>query len=66
MYCMDNLDAFYEHESDQQRMLDRCPICCECDEPIQDEECFEIDGELICCDCLKANYLRYTEDFMKG
>lgn len=45
--------------------LESYPICAECGEHIQDEECYEIDGKLICEQCLKENYRRWTEDYIK-
>lgn len=48
----------------EERALERLPRCSECDEPIQDDFCYEINGELICEDCLKG-YRRSTEDFMQ-
>lgn len=65
MYCPDNLDAFYEHESDQQRMLDRCPICSDCGDPIQEAHLFNVNGDLFCFDCAKANFQRDTEDYVR-
>ena len=66
MYVPDNYDAFLSHEAEQESYLSKLPVCCECDEPIQDDHLFEINGELICFDCMKANYMKYTEDYIEG
>lgn len=50
----------YMEEMD--RRLVRFPVCCECDEPIQDEHCYEFDGEYICPSCLEAYHRKRTED----
>lgn len=36
--------------------------CYECGEPIQDEHCYEFNGEYICKRCLNDNHLKWTED----
>lgn len=61
---MDNYDLFEQHEAEQERWLAKLPICSECGEPIQDEDCYEINGELICPDCLKENHRKFTDDYM--
>lgn len=61
---LDNLDLWNIHEAEQERKLARLPVCSYCDEPIQDDFCYEIDGELICEDCLNDNHRRNTDDFI--
>lgn len=41
------------------------PVCYECGEHIQDDECWEMNGELICTDCLEANHKKCTEDYIE-
>lgn len=60
-----NYDAyadFERHDREQARALSRLPICSECEEPIQDEFLYEINGEYICPECM-AEHRKYTEDF---
>ena len=66
MYCPDNYDAFCEHETQQENMLSRMPQCCECGEHIQEEHLFDVNGDLFCFDCMKANFERETEEYMRG
>lgn len=40
------------YEAEQERKLQMLPKCCKCDEHIQDEFLFDIDGDLVCEDCL--------------
>lgn len=54
------------HAAEQEKWLKRLPVCCECDHPIQSDECFEFDGGLICPDCLKDNHKKWTEDYIEG
>lgn len=53
-----------DYERAQARALEKLPRCSECDEPIQDDFCYEINGELICEECLQQ-YRRRTEDVMQ-
>ena len=62
VYIPDNYDAFCQHDARQQDELERLPVCCECDERIQDEYCFEFEGEYICKKCLKENHRKSVED----
>ncbi len=61
----DPLADFYRHEAEQQKLLDKLPICYECGEPIQAEDCYEINDELICPECLKDNHRKKVEDLIE-
>lgn len=63
-YTDDPLKDFDRYEAEQQRYLDSLPKCAECGEPIQSEKCYEIDGELICQDCLENNHMHWVEDYI--
>ena len=63
-YPTDNPAADYNRYQDKlQKELDKLPICYECGEPIQDEECYEINDELICPECLLKNHRKFTDDY---
>lgn len=53
------------HEAEKERQLQRLPVCCECDQPIQTDECYEMNGELLCPDCLKDNHRKWVEDYVE-
>lgn len=53
------------HEAEKERELQRLPVCCECDKPIQSDECYEINDELICPDCLKDNHRKWVDDYVE-
>lgn len=55
---------FQRHEAEQERELNKRPVCYECENPIQDEVCFEINGELICPKCLKENHRKFTDEYI--
>lgn len=50
------------HFAEEAREFAKLPECCECGEKIQDEECCEFDGFLICPKCLDDNHRKVTED----
>ena len=60
----DPIADFHRWDADQQKYLDSLPLCENCEEPIQDEKCYEIGGEVLCEDCMKDRYERWTEDFV--
>lgn len=63
-YCPDNYDCYREYESEQESQLSRLPICYECGEPIQSDECYELNGELICPQCLEENHKKWVDDYI--
>lgn len=73
MCVFDNLDAFNWHDERQERMLSRRPKCFWCDDHIQDEHCYEYEGDLYCPDCMEDNHPEYmdiyhresTEDYVR-
>lgn len=58
----DNYSLWEAKEQDFERWLKTRPICCECEEHIQDEFCYEINGEYICEGCMEQNHRKWTED----
>lgn len=63
-YTDDPVADFHAYDDEQQKWLDSLPVCAECGQPITDEECYEINDEIICPECLKDNYRRWTEDVL--
>ncbi len=64
-YSDDPVRDFMMHDAKQTQWLEQQPVCSECDEHIQDEYCYEINGELICEDCLNTNHKKRTEDYIE-
>ena len=54
----DNYDLFEMHDREQEAKLENLPVCDCCGERIQDEYYYDIDGEILCEECLKENYRR--------
>ena len=63
LYIPDNYDRWLQHDAEQERKLQMLPKCSECDEHIQTDECYEINDELVCPDCLKQNHRKWVEDY---
>lgn len=62
MYIPDNLDRWESYDAEQERELQKLPICDECGEPIQSEYCYGSNGKYICEHCLNAYYRHSVED----
>lgn len=56
---------FSAWDAEQTAWLQKRPVCCYCGEYIQDDDCWEMNGELICTDCLEANHKKCTEDYIE-
>lgn len=61
----DNLARWEDHDSQQEKALARLPECEYCGEPIQDEYCFEINGEIICERCLIDNCRKSVDSIVR-
>lgn len=62
----DNFDLFDAHDREQGEKTEKLPTCYECDRPIDDDYCYEINGELICEACLNKNHRKWVDDYMEG
>lgn len=61
---LDNYDLWKQHEAEKEEWLNKLPVCFECGEHIQDEYCFEINGEYICERCMNENYKKSVDDLV--
>ena len=53
MNTPDNYDIWLAHEEEMERKLSSRPVCSYCENHIQDDHYYEIDGKLYCPDCLE-------------
>lgn len=66
MYRTDDPLADYDRYCDEQeRELDKLPKCDYCNEPITDDFYFEINGDIICEECLKDNFRKAVDDYIE-
>lgn len=64
MACPDNYSQWEDHERKQEAWPARRPVCADCDQPIQDDHYFDINGEAICPDCMEGNYRKEIGDYI--
>jgi formylmethanofuran dehydrogenase subunit E len=62
----DPLDDFMWKDMEQARYEARLPICEDCNERITDDDYYEVDGEILCEDCMKERYQKSTDDYAQG
>ena len=62
-YSDDPLRDFAMYEEEQDRYLKQLPVCSDCGEHIQEDYCYEINGEYICEECMKS-YRKAVEDIV--
>ena len=61
----DPIRDYDRYQEEQDKQLQKLPRCSECDNPIQTEECYEFNDELICPECLKDNHRKPVEDYAR-
>lgn len=57
----DNYSLWERRERDAERWLAKLPVCDYCEQHIQDDHYYEIDGEIICPDCLESYFRKENE-----
>lgn len=62
---MDNYDLWLHHDAKCEAWLESLPVCDVCGQPIQDDYCFEINGNYICEDCLNDRHRVLVDDIME-
>ena len=63
IFRSDDPDRDFEMwDAEQEAWLAERPVCADCDEPIQEDHCFEINGEYICPRCMEDLHRRDVDD----
>lgn len=66
MFYTDDPHAdFDRHDREQTEWLKRLPVCCVCDEPIQSEFLYDINGDFYCEECGESVLKHYTENYIR-
>jgi formylmethanofuran dehydrogenase subunit E len=60
---MDNYDLWERHNNRQEQDLAQSIHCEYCGKPIQDDYCYEINGDILCEKCLNDNFRRSTDNY---
>ena len=63
MSVPDNYDAWLAHDAEQDRWLQERPVCCWCDEHIQDDHYYLINDEACCPECLESYFRKEVDDW---
>ena len=61
----DPLEDFYRYDAERQKEEDKLPKCEYCGEPIMDDYLYDINGDVICEECLMDNFRKPVEDYME-
>lgn len=66
MNVPDNYDLWEAHDIEMARREERLPVCenPKCKKRIHDDFYFEIDGEILCEECVNLRHRKYTEDYI--
>lgn len=64
MFSDDPLLDFDRYDRQQTEELKKRPVCSYCGDPIQDDFCYEINGEYYCKDCLDMHFRKAVDDLV--
>ena len=64
-YTDDPARDFDRYDMEMERRRARLPVCDNCRKRIQDDEYFDIEGEILCRACMEDRYMKYTEDYIE-
>ena len=65
IFTDDPLSDFDRYDRQHEEWLNSLPVCDCCGEPIQDDFCYEINGDMICEDCLDMHFRKAVEDIVE-
>jgi formylmethanofuran dehydrogenase subunit E len=57
---------FLRQDLEQAMREERLPVCDKCKERIHDDDYYDVEGEILCEDCMKEKYRRSTEDYVEA
>lgn len=60
---MDNYSLWAKRDAELEDALSSLPMCVHCEEHIQDDYYYEIDGEVLCERCMNEQYRRDNYEF---
>lgn len=64
MFVPDALDMFHRRDRQQAEAEKELPLCDHCTEYIHNENYYDIDGMILCPECLDNYYKKNTDDFI--
>lgn len=66
MFTDDPIADFNRHDMEQARMEESLPVCEKCKKRIHDDIFFDVDGEILCEQCMILRYGKRTEDYIES
>ena len=64
IFTDDPVSDFHRHDAEQEKKIEKLPVCDYCDEHIQDEYAYYINGEWICEFCLDRHFRKDMIDYV--
>jgi len=61
----DPIQDYHRREAEYEKFLTNSPQCCLCGQPITDEYLYDIFDALYCEDCMKKNYRKSTDLYVR-
>ena len=61
---MDNYSMWEQHDMEQERQLEKLPICEYCSQPIQEEHLWDIEGTLYHDKCAALQFRKLVDDYV--
>ena len=60
----DNFDLWEQHDAEQERQLQKLPVCTYCGEPVLDDFLYLINDEIICIGCLNDHFRKDVDEYV--
>ena len=64
IFTDDPVSDFHRHDAEQEKKIEKLSVCDYCDEHIQDEYAYYINGEWICECCLGRHFRKDMVDYV--
>jgi formylmethanofuran dehydrogenase subunit E len=65
-YTDDAERDFDRWDMEQAKREARLPVCDKCGERIHDDDYYDVEGDILCEDCMKEKYRRSTADYVEN
>lgn len=65
MFTDNPLADYYQHEIEQEKMLERLPRCTVCDEPIQQEKAVYYFSQWFCKECEQNAWKEIRKEYLE-
>ncbi len=54
---------FNRHEREKESAASKLPKCDYCDKRIDEDEYYDIEGEIVCRECLNKHFRKWTDEY---